>query len=123
MKRLLLATCLALAPLAGCVGLSDMPNIKGGPGVIANQTVLDEKTGIAIETAYSAAAEAATLAIRAGVVSPATAQRIADVDRRAYAAVQATRAAYDAGNSSSYQVAAAQALPLLREMLALVKGN
>lgn len=58
------------------------------PGQVADQTVLDEKVGIGVETAY-----------------------------------QATRAAYDAGNSASYQQAAATALPLLRELVALVRGE
>lgn len=115
MKRLTIALALAIAPLAGCA------TVPGSPGEVANQTALDEKTGIAIETAYSAAAEAATLAIRAGLVSPANAQRIAAVDRQAFAAVQATRAAYDAGNAASYQSAAATALPLVRQMLAIAR--
>lgn len=93
------------------------------PGQVANQTTLDEKTGIAIETAYTAAAQAATLAIRSGVVSRATAQRIAEIDRQAYTAVQATRTAYDAGNASSYAEASARAIPLLRQLVGLIRGD
>lgn len=113
MKNLILACSLALA---GCT--LEPPT---SPGQIANQTVLDEKAGIAIETAYAAAAEAATLALRGGFVSGPQAQRIAEIDNRAYAAVQATRAAYRAGNARSYSEAAASALPILRELLAAIK--
>ena len=119
MKRLVFATFATLA-LAGC-GPMQLADIPASPSEAADRTVLDEKAGIAIETAYTAAAEAARLAIIAEVVTPAQAERIAVLDRQAYAIVQQTRAAYDAGNAASYEAAAAQALPILRELVAAIQ--
>lgn len=117
-KTIFAAIALMGASLVACV-----PEPPVSPGQIANKTVLDEKAGIAIETAYAAAAQAATFAMRGGFVHAEQAEKIAEIDNRAYAAVQATRAAYDAGNASSYAEASATALPLLRELVAAIKGD
>lgn len=107
MKYLLL---LAPLTLAACTpgGLTSVPTT---PAAVADQTVLDEKGAIAAETAYTIAARGAALAIRTGAVSdPAIIQRIGQLDRQAYSAVQATRAAYEAGNAASYKAAFDQAM-------------
>lgn len=103
--------------LVACV-----PEPPTSPGQIANKTVLDEKVGVAIETAYAAAAQAATLAMRGGFVSAERAAEIAKLDKEIYARIKVLRAAYDAGNASSYAQAAETALPLLRELVATIKG-
>lgn len=115
MKAFTVMVAAALA-LAGCVseGLNSIP---ASPGSVASQTVLDEKGAIAVETAYTAAAKAAALAIRTGVVSdPNTVRRIGELDNRAYASVKATRAAYNAGNASSYLMAFNQANTAVKAM-------
>lgn len=114
MMRMLIA-CAALA-LSSCGTVASLPP---APVDLTAQTTLDEKGAIAAETAYTAAAKAAALAIRAGVISnPATVQRIGELDRQAYAAVQATRAAYDAGNASSYLSAFTRSNAAVRALLA-----
>lgn len=112
-RILLVAAALALS------GCATVPSVPSAPVDLTSQTTLDEKGAIAAETAYTAAAKAASLAIRAGVIhDPATIKRIGELDRQAYAAVQATRAAYDAGNASSYVSAFTRSNAAVRALLA-----
>lgn len=111
MKRALIAIALALS------ACSQTPPTS--PGQVANQTVLDEKAAIGVETAYTAAARAAAMAIRGGLVTdPARIARIGQIDTQAHRAVQAVRAAYKAGNATSYRVAFDQAEAALKDLLA-----
>lgn len=113
-KRILIA--LALFPaLTACPGPLPAPNS------IANRTVLDEKVGLAVETAYTGAARALALAIRAGQIRDVAA--VEEIRAKARAAVLATRAAYDAGNASSYDSAARQALALIGQINRLTGGQ
>lgn len=113
MRKLLLAAMLATTPL-----LTACPPPVATPSDLAGSTVLDEKGAIAAELAYTAANRAAALAIRSGAVSePATIARIGELDRRAYAAVQAVRAAYAAGNSASYAEAFARSQAAIQLLL------
>ena len=90
------------------------------PGAIASENVLDERLGFAVETAYTAAAKGAALAIRARVVTnPATIRRIGELDLQAKAAVDMTRAAYDARNARSYRLAYERANGLVKSLIAL----
>lgn len=112
-RMLIAAAALALASCA------TIPAAPPAPVDLTSQTVLDEKGAIACETAYTAAARAAALAIRAGVITdPAKIRRIGEMDRAAYSAVLATRAAYDAGNASSYLSAFTRANAGVRALLA-----
>lgn len=102
MKRLIFCAALALA-MPGCTTMAALP---ATPAAAANQTVLDEKGAIGVELAYTAAAKASSLAIRSGVVTDReTIARIGQLNERAYAAVKAVRAAYDAGNATGYLAA------------------
>lgn len=119
MKQIILASLAALA-LSAC-STTTMPGVPTSPAVLADKTVLDEKAGIAADTAYYAANRFAALAIRTGVVkSPATIKRIGALDLEAKAAVQKVRDAYDAGNSTSYGAALDQADKLTKDLLALI---
>lgn len=110
-----IAAAAGFAALAGCA----VP--EGGPGQYAGQTVLDEKAAIAAETAYTAAATAASIAIEAGAVTdPATIAMIGEIDRRAYQAVLASRAAYDAGNAEGYAEALTEADRAVRQIIELL---
>lgn len=112
---LMIALVAPMLMLAGC----QPTGIPTSPGQIANQTVLDEKGAIAVETAYTAAARAAALAIRSGLVTDSTKiARIGQLDRQAFAAVQSVRAAYNTGNASSYQSAFLQAQTAVSNLLA-----
>lgn len=118
MKRILPLILLAL-PLSGCAaGLAGI----APPATHANQTVLDEKLAIGVELAYQAAAQA-TLAVNdVRPLSPAVKERVKAADRKAYEAVAAVRAAYRAGNSSSYSMAAAEAQAAIASLLQMI-GN
>lgn len=145
MKKLLLIPLVML--LNACALLPAlMGGVPAAPKVIAEQTVLDEKFGIAVETMYTATARAGALAFRAGIVEPSSdpaVQRddfcpkvlaklyeptdrgssVMAVECKFRAARDATRRAYDAGNASSYDTAGREAVALSREFLALIRGN
>lgn len=135
--------CLGLGACNGSLPV-DIPT----PSNAANSTTADERAGLAVETAYSATAEFATLAFRSGLIAPTQSAearapdfcgrvlagrvnaaaldrggRILAADCRAYRAVLVARAAYDAGNASDYRTAAAEAQRAVVDFLALVKGN
>lgn len=76
------------------------------PVTYADRSTLDEKGAIGAETTFTMAAKAATLAIRAGIVSePATIVRIGEIRGKAYAALLKVRSAYRVGNATSYGAA------------------
>lgn len=143
MRKLLLVIPLLL--LAACAGSTGIGGIPTAPVDIADATTLDEKTAIAVETLYTAAAEAGTLAFRAGIV-PVTTDPTAlrddfcSVVKAGYVAPDRgaglrklecqlrdardkTRAAYEAGNGASYRAAADLAIRLAGQLLATIKGN
>jgi hypothetical protein len=145
-RRLMLPLFAALA-LSGCAGmLPALIGAAGSPAKVADKTVLDEKTGLAVETLYSAAARAGALAFRAHVVEPSSNPAVqsdsfcALVNAKAFeptdsgsavmaiecklrSARDAARRAYDAGNATTYDQATREAVALGREMLALIRGN
>ncbi len=88
-----------------------------GPAVVANVTTLDESAALAAERAYQ---NIARLMLATGA---AKLQAVKDADRRAYAVVKAVRAAYDAGNASTYAAATKQAESVLGNLLNAAKGN
>jgi hypothetical protein len=79
------------------------------PGTYADKVKLDENAGIVVETAYKAWRIALEAGIDAGWVRGPLATRLADYDRKAYAATLATQAAYRSGNAASYTAAAKEA--------------
>lgn len=121
MKRIALLLAAFALPLSACAVPSA---VAGGPVAVADQTKLDEQIGLSLTLAYTAAARAAALAIETGLVKDRAAiARIGDLNRRAYAAVTAVRAAYLAGNSASYLSAITQARGAIGDLLAAVKGS
>lgn len=115
---------LIIAPLAlslcGCAGLSALSQLPPAPVTAANQTVIDEQAAISVELAYQAAARAVSLAVDLGVLRGEAASRVAELDRRAYRAVLTARAAYDAGNATSYGAALATARAEITAMIAAI---
>ena len=94
--------CALLFPLASCSHL-DPSGAPRAPVDVSEGTKIDEQAALTITLAYTGAARAAALAIETGLVDdPTTVARVGEIDRRAYAAVQATEAAYRAGNAASY---------------------
>lgn len=149
MKRTIL-TVLACIALTACApllsGLASMAGAPAAPVAVADKTVLDEKAGIAVETMYAAVARAGALAFRTGIVKPSSdpavqrddfcarvlAKTYEPTDRgsmvmalecRLRQARDMTRRAYDAGNATSYDSAAREAITLGRELLALIRGD
>ncbi len=113
--------------IAMSLGLSGCTTIAPAalqPVTYADQTKIDEQVGLTVTLAYTAAARAAALAISTGLVKDrATIARIGHLDQRAYNAVLAVRAAYEAGNSANYLSALTQAQAAIADLLAAVKGN
>lgn len=119
--RLAFLTVFASIAVVACTPTG---GIASNPGELAGQTVLDEKAAIGIETAYTAAAKAAAVAIETGAINdPATITKIGAADRRAYMAVVALRSAYDAGNATSYSEAFIEANGAVRIMLTAISGD
>jgi hypothetical protein len=113
MKAILLPIALALS---GC-GADTTPVAKlPAPAEVANATTLDEQTALAIELAYQAAAQ--TMLVTGAAKIPA----VKAADQRAYTAVKAVRAAYDAGNASSYLTATVDARAAVASLLTAIKG-
>ena len=91
------------------------------PQEAANTIILDEQAATTINLAYTAAAKAAVIAIETGVVTDTeTVRRIGQLNAKAYAAVGAANAAYDAGNSDSYMAAIAEARSAITAIMDLI---
>jgi len=90
------------------------------PAAAANSTVLDEALALKVEAAYKASRSAMELAVDSGRLRGANATTAAAIDNRIYAGVQATRAAYRAGNADRYTTAAAEALNAVGDLLIAV---
>lgn len=120
MNRIALALVAPLALLAGCTpGLVSTPT----PGQVADRTVLDERGAIAVESAYRAAGLALEMAVDTGLLRGQAAATAATYEQRAYTAVLAARAAYDAGNATSYAAALATARQAIARALLAVNGE
>lgn len=126
MKKFLFGALLPLAlalALPGCVGTS-LPALPDNPAAIADRTAIDEQVGLTITLAYTGASRAAALAIRTRpALSPATIRKIGSLDRTAFAAVEAVRAAYKAGNSDSYAAALTDARMAVAALLTAATGE
>lgn len=120
MKKIIVAVIMALS-LQGCALMSAL-TATPAPAQVANRTALDEQVALSIEFAYQASAQAIGVAADAGLLRGENARRAAEIDRNAYRAVLAVRAAYDAGNATSYGAAAVNARAAIAELLALLKG-
>jgi len=121
MKSIALFAALALSACAS--PLASVPGIPAAPVVVADQTVLDEQAGAAVELAYKAFRTGLELATDAGKLRGANATKAAALDNRAYVAVQAVRAAYRTGNATSYGEAVKQARVAITAALAAIAGN
>ncbi len=118
MRKLFLAAALALT-LPACTTL---PTVPPAPVAIADKTTLDESGARGAEVAYKAFRTAMELAVDAGVLRGAAAERVKGLDNRAYALVGAARAAYRAGNADSYKKAVDEALAAITSATAAIAG-
>lgn len=113
MRSLFFAAALALSACA-------TPTVLPPPVEVADRVILDEQAALGAELAYKAVRTAVELAVDAGVIKGERARQVAALDRRAYSAVRAVRAAYVAGNASSYTAAAVTARSAVGDLLALI---
>ena len=117
MKRLFVA--MAALCLCACAAV---PTPPPPPVAIADQTTLDEQIGLGATTAYRGAVAVARLANRVKPFSPSTRTKAAELDAKAFAAIAAMRAAYEAGNATDYRTAAGKARDLAEQIISLVGG-
>jgi hypothetical protein len=99
----------ALLALPGC---NTMARSAAGPVIdaavpikpadVASKTTLDERLGIGATIGYTAASRLGTALARAGLIDKT---RFKALDAKGYAAITAVKAAYDAGNATSYTAA------------------
>jgi hypothetical protein len=75
------------------------------PRSATSQTVLDEKLAIGAEASYQTANLIGSGLVSVGVL---TVDKFKTLDNAAYTALEAVRAAYDAGDASSYAAALAR---------------
>lgn len=116
----LFLTAAALAMIGGCaLPIGKAPT---SPSELSERTALDERAALGVELAYSAARTAVELGVDAGLIRGDLARRVSDADHRAYQAVLAARAAYDAGNAQSYEAALVRARAAVSEVVTLIKG-
>lgn len=117
--RMLIAAVLAVAlsacttnvpPLATAGAVAADAAGIAPPVSLADRTSADEKAMMAVEVAYKAARTVGEIGVDAGLIKGATATRVAQLDNRAYAALQAARSAYRLGNAESWLAALNQAL-------------
>lgn len=123
MKRAILVAMASLSMVACTTVPTHVVGVPTSPVVVADKTILDEKVGIAVETAYKAFRLAVELAVDSGVLKGDKAAKIAAIDNRAYAFTLATQRAYNAGNSASYISASTEALAAIKDGIAAMKGN
>jgi hypothetical protein len=107
---------MACLTLPACSTLSQIPP---SPASAAQTTVLDEQAALGVEMAYQAAALSLRTGLRAGLIKGDTATKARAADAKAYTAVLAVRAAYDAANATDYGEALARARESVGALIAL----
>jgi hypothetical protein len=108
---------IAVALLLPACSLQTLPP----PGAVASATILDERVATGFELAYTAAARSAALARQAKLISDADWPKVKASDMRAYAALQAVRAAYRAGNAATFDAALAEARAAVSALVVAAK--
>lgn len=108
---------IAALALAGCGPLAS--TLPPAPAAVADRTTLDESAALTAELAYKAARVSVETGVDAGFIKGATAAKVATLDSAAYAALGKVRAAYRAGNASTYSSALTEARGAISALLAL----
>jgi len=93
------------------------------PVEVADATALDETIARTAEVAYKATRLAAELLVDVGALKGDAARVAAELDRKAFTAVEAVRAAYRAGNAEGYIAAGREAEKAVAAFLDVVKGG
>lgn len=121
MKKIILAIALGVSSLS----VTACSSFLESPASVSNSTKLDEQAAIGVNLAYKSFRLAVETAVEAKLIVPGSplALKVADLDNRAFAAVQAVDAAYKAGNSTDYTVAVARAYVAIDAAVAAIKGG
>jgi hypothetical protein len=125
-KRFIIAYALAMASLtmsACSPALSVASALPASPQAAADATIIDEQAMLSVELAYQASATALLVSLKSGLITGDRAAKAASLDQIAYATVLAVRAAYDAGNATSYTEAIPKAYAAIAQTLKIVKGQ
>ena len=110
---LVVALCLGVS---ACGALGAIPP---SPASAAQTIVLDEQGALGVELAYQAAALSLRTGLRAGFIKGEAASKARTADTKAFGAVRAVRAAYDAANATDYGEALARARESVGALIAL----
>jgi hypothetical protein len=98
----------ALSPLVGCAPAP-------APAVNARGTLADDKALLALETSFRIAVTVTEQAVDAGELTGAKAAAARSALNRSYRALKMARAAYDAGDATTYTTQSMAALAFLGE--------
>lgn len=120
MKKLILVAMASMS-LASCGLPTLITGVPPAPVAVANQTILDEKVGIAVETAYKAWRLAVELAVDTNLLKGEKAARVAEIDQKMFEATLLVQAAYKVGNANQYASAAREANDLIKQGIALMR--
>lgn len=119
MRRLILAAALALSACTGIQPGGSLP----APADVASKSTTDEAIRQGAESAYAAWRILAEKAVDAGLIKGATATKVAALDNRIFAALALVRKADAAANSTSLASATLQLAALVKDGVALIRGN
>ncbi len=120
MRKLMIGLLLPVSlVMSGCAGFS----LPTTPSDAANGTILDERAALSVELAYKAQAKLLETAVDAGLLKGNRAAVAATFDIRAKSAVDAVRAAYDAGNAQSYNAAIDEARSAIEAAVNTISGE
>lgn len=96
----------------------------GSPSEIADRTKVDEQAGLLVTLSYTAASRLGTTLIRSGAITDkAVIRKFGELDKAAYQAVLAVRAAYETANAQSFADALAEARRTIAGLDEITKGN
>lgn len=118
MRRLLLAAALAVSALT----VSACSPMASEPATVADKTKLDEQSMLSAETLYYSTNVLAQIAFDTGKLTTDQREKVKAADNKAYKALGALRAAYRAGNSTSYYKALAELMTASDQVTALTGG-
>lgn len=102
-----------LALVVGAFAVTGCSNAPSSPSEVTDQTTLDERVLLMAEASYTAFAESATTLVTAGTITGDDLDKLQELDIKAKLALDAARAAYDAGQADSFAEALLEGVGLV----------
>lgn len=119
MMSLVMAAALVPLLLTGCATTG-----SGSPSEISDRTRADEQAALLVTLTYTTASRLGTTLIRSGAVTDKAAiRKFGELDKAAYQAVLAVRAAYETANAQSFADALTNARRTIAGLDEITKGN